>query len=452
MQCNRLCKPCRAERGSRQGSIGSIPEPDSRTRDSLQVKGVPEMLIHSSMSRAAIAALALAASLNCVAIHAQADFVTTVVAYYRLDAATGKSQTGTSTWKPVGAAAIAAPGAPVNAGASKYAKLDGSTAYISTTQTGGISTAASIMAWVNLAELPSKAGHFFYVAGESENGNDLDLQFETDDVLRFYTAGGGNLSFVPAPSSLINQWHLAIATLDTVSHARAIYWDGKPVATDKGGGRPGKNSEFNIGYSTVFTGRFFHGGIQEVALWNRALKASDVAAISSASSSGSLPDVPPPPPPSAGPSPALPTTGPFATTAKVEVEDANGPVQLRREEQIAYMFLSAIENIEHDCQLTLQHVCPMNQILSGSYPSGTHMEHLKFDPNKTDPNYVYTLAAAGMAWEAHANPKKPGLKGFCFMSRSIGTTTATYNPSGSAGWVDKELGNRGMEGDSFATQ
>jgi hypothetical protein len=421
------------------------------------VKGVPEMLIHSSMSRAAIAALVLAASLNCVAIHAQTDFVTTVVAshpiaYYRLDASTGKSQTGTTAWKPEGSVAIAAPGAPVNADTSKFAKLDGSTAYISTTQTGGISTAASIMAWVNLAELPSKAGHFFYIAGESESGNDLDLQFETDDILRFYTAGGGNLSYAPAPATLVNQWHLVVATLDTVSGARAIYWDGRRVATDKGGGRPGKSSAFNIGYSTVFTGRFFHGGIQDVALWNRALPQNSVAAIFNASLSGSFPPVPPPPAPSAGPSPALPATGPFATTAKVEIEDANGPVQLRREEQIAYMFLSAIEMIEHNCQLTLEHVCPMNQILSGSYPNGAHIEHLKFDPNKTDPNYVYTLAASGMAWEAHANPKRPGLKGFCFMSRSIGTTTATYNPAGSAGWVDKELGNRGMEGDSFATQ
>jgi hypothetical protein len=409
------------------------------------------------MSRAAIAALVLAASLNCVAIHAQADFVTTVVAshplaYYRLDAATGKSQTGTTTWKPEGAVAIAAPGAPVNAGASKFVKLDGSSAYILTTQAGGITTAGSIMAWVNLAELPSKAGHFFYVAGESESGNDFDLQFETDNVLRFYTAGGGNLSYAAPPASLVNQWHLIVATLDTVSGARAIYWDGKPVATDKGGGRPGKSGAFNIGYSTVFPGRFFHGGIQDVALWNRALTPNPVAAIYNATLSGAFPPVAPPPPPSAGASPAMPTTGPFATTAKVEIEDANGPVQLRREEQIAYMFLSAIEIIEHNCQLTLQHVCPMNQMLSGAYPNGAGIEHLKFDPNKTDPNYVYTLAASGMAWEAHANPKRPGLKGFCFMARTIGTTTATYNPSGSAGWVDKELMNRGTEGDSFAIQ
>jgi len=415
------------------------------------------MLMHSPMSRAAIAALVLAASLNCVAIHAQADFVTTVVsshpiAYYRLDATSGRSQAGTTTWKSVGAVAIAAPGAPVGSSISKFAKLDGQGAYLATTQAGGIAATGSIMAWVNLPELPSKTGHYFYVAGESESGNDFDLQFENDNVLRFYTAGGGNLSYAPPPTTLVNQWHLIVATLDTVSGIRAIYWDGKFVATDKGGGRPGKSSAFNIGSSQVFPGRFFHGGIQDVALWNRALKANEVAAIYNASQSGALAPIAPPPAPPAGSSAPMPTTGPFATTAKVEIEDANGPVQLRREEQIAYMFLSAIEIIEHNCQLTLQHVCPMNQILAGSYPNGTHIEHLKFDPNKTDPNYVYTLAASGMAWEAHANPKRPGLKGFCFMARTIGTTTATYNPAGSAGWVDKELGNRGMEGDSFAIQ
>jgi hypothetical protein len=94
----------------------------------------------------------------------------------------------------------------------------------------------------------------------------------------------------------------------------------------------------------------------------------------------------------------------------------------------------------------------MAQILSGAYPTGTHIEHLKFDPNRTDPNYTYTLATNGMAWEAHANPKKPGLAGFCFMSRDIGTTIATINPAGVAGWTSDELGNRGTEGDSFATQ
>jgi hypothetical protein len=417
------------------------------------------MSIHRHVSWAAVAVVAAIAGLHSVATQAQTDFVTAVtsthpIAYYRLDNISGKSLVGTTTWKSMGGVTWAVPGAPIGIPNNHFAKFDGRDGKITTTQMGGVSTTVSIMAWVNLASLPSKESRIFYVAGESESGNDLDIQFETDNALRFFTASGGNISFTPPPASLLNQWHMIVVTLDTPSHTRGIFWDGKSVATDKGGGEAGKKNVFTIGESPVFTGRFFHGGIEEVALWNRALKAPDVAAIYAsgkpgtavASAASDSSDT------GAATSASAPGTGPFATTAKVEVEDSNGPVQLKRNEQIAYMFLTAIELIEHDCQMTLQHVCTMDQILSGSYPAGTHMEHLKFDPNKTDPNYTYTLAASGMAWEAHANPKKPGLKGLCMMSRNIGTTTATYSPSGPAGWVSTEFMSRGVDGDSFAIQ
>jgi hypothetical protein len=406
----------------------------------------------------AIAALAAVASIYCPAIHAtEADFVNAVVsthpiAYYRLDSTGGKSQVGATTYQFVGGVTSNSPGAPLGGANTYFANMDGHSGYVTTTQAGGVGAAASIMAWVNLAQLPSQAGHFFYVAGESQSGNDLDIQFENDNALRFYTASGGHLTYVPVPASILNQWHLIIVTLDTQTQTRVIYWDGRSVASDQGSGRAGKTGLFSIGASTVFGGRFFKGGIQDAALWNRALKATEVAAIYAASTAKPSAAAASTAAPAAVPSAPMPTTGPFATKAKVEIEDAKGPIQLKREEQIAYMFLSAIEQIEHNCQLTLQHVCPMAQILSGAYPSGTHIEHLKFDPNKTDPNYTYTLATNGMAWEAHANPKKPGLAGFCFMARTIGTTTATMNPAGAAGWVSDELGNRGMEGDSFATQ
>jgi len=407
--------------------------------------------------RAAVAVAVAVASLNCAALQAPADFVTAVtsthpLAYYRLGGASGKSQVGTTTWKSTGGVTSGAAGAPTGDSASKFAKFDGHDGVITTTQSGGIGTAATMMAWVNLAALPSKEGRIFYVAGESQVGNDFDLQFETDNALKFFTAGGGNLTYIPPAATLVNQWHFIVVSLDTVSQARVIYWDGKQVATDKGGGRAGKTSIFAIGESPVFTGRFFKGGIQEVALWNRALKATEVAAIYGASEGTASPAVAASSATPAGAIAANPGTGPFATTAKIELEDAKGPVQLKREEQIAYMFLSAIEIIEHECQLTLQHVCPMDQILSGSYPKGAVIEHLKFDPGKTDPNYAYTLGTNGMAWEAHANPKKPGLKGFCSMARDIGTVVVTYSNTGPAGWTSTELGNRGTEGDSFATQ
>jgi len=413
------------------------------------------MFISTQARSAAIAALAAIATVSSVAIQAQTSFPAEVastkpIAFYRLDSTSGQSQAGTSTYKVTGSAAIAVSGAPVLTANNRYLNLDGHSAYITTTQFGGVGAAASIMAWVNMAELPSKSGHFFYVAGESENGNDLDVQFETDNTLRFYTASGGHLSYTPSPDSLIGHWHQVVATLDTPTHARALYWDGKPVATDKGGGEAGKKNVFTIGASAVFPGRFFHGGIDDVALWNRALKPAEVAAIYAAS--GASASSAPARAPAATVSAFTAASGPFATKAKVEIEDAKGPVQLKREEQIAYMFLSAIEEIEHECQLTLQRTCPLDQLLSGTYPRGSNIEHLKFDPNKSDSNYTYTLAVNGMAWEAHATPKKPGLKGFCSMSRSIGTTTVTYSNTGPAGWTSTELGNRGMEGDSFATQ
>ena len=396
--------------------------------------------------------------MSCVVLPAQSGFPAAVlsthpIAFYRLDATSGKSQVGTTTFKAIGSAEIADSGAPVLTANGSYVKLDGKSAYITTTQMGGVGAAASIMAWVNLDELPSKAGHFFYVAGESESGNDLDVQFETDNVLRFYTAAGGHLSYTPSPDSLIGQWHQIVVTLDTATHTRALYWDGKSVATDKGGGEAGKKNVFTIGASSVFSGRFFRGAIDEVGLWNHALKATEVAAIYAAASASSSEagaatasaSVP------AGSVPTA-TSGPFASKATVEIEDAHGPVQLNRNEQIAYMFLSAIEVIEHECQLDIQRTCPLDQLLSGAYPKGSGIDRLKFDPNKADPNYTYTLSVNEMAWEAHATAKKPGLKGFCFMSRDVGTTIVTYSNSGPAGWTSTALGNRGMSGDSFATQ
>jgi hypothetical protein len=410
---------------------------------------------HRKWINAATVALAALATLQTSSlVAAQADFASAVtstkpIAYFRLDATSGKSEVGSTTYKSAGGVTTGSPGAIIAGSSNNFAKFDGASGYILTTQKGGVGTSASIMAWVNLEALPSKIGHFFYVAGESENGNDLDLQFETDNVLRFFTAGGGRLEYAPPVASLINQWHMIVVTLDTATHTRTIYWDGKLAAHDTGGGEPGKKAPFSIGASTVFSGRWFKGGIQEVALWDRALKASDVAAIYAASTATASAT----PAGSSTGSAATPTTGPFATKATVEVEDAGGPVKLKREEQIAYMFLSSIEVIEHNCQLTLQRTCAMAEMLAGSYPAaGSHIEKLKFDPNKTDPNYSYTVASGGMAWEAHANAKKPGLDGWCFMSRNVGTTTVTYSTAGKAGWVDKEIGNRGMSGDSFATQ
>jgi hypothetical protein len=224
---------------------------------------------------------------------AQTDFASAVIAtrplaYYTLDATSGKSKVGTSTYSPKGGVSLASPGAGiagpgVTGSNDSYVKLDGKNGYLDSTQKGGVGQTASMMAWVNLAALPSQDHHFFYIAGESEYGNDLDMQFETDDVLKFFTASGGHVEYAVPKDTLLNQWHMIVVTVDTAAHTRTIYWDGKLVAHDAGGGRPGKTSEFSIGASTVFGGRWFDGGVEHVALWNRALKGTEVAALYAAS-------------------------------------------------------------------------------------------------------------------------------------------------------------------------
>jgi hypothetical protein len=372
---------------------------------------------------------------------ADTDFPATVlatrpVAYYRLASNQGHSEIGPTTFKSVGGVTTSSPGAPVGPNSS-YVDLNGRDGYIVTTQSGGVGATASIMVWVNLATLPSQARRFFYVAGESQNGNDLDLQFENDNALRFYTAAGGHLTYTPAVATLVNQWHMIVATMDNASQTRVIYWDGKPVANDKGGGRTGKSGIFSIGASTVFGGRWFQGGMQEAALWDRALTAAEVASIYAAAK------------PAGVTRSTAAGSGAFPTTAKVEVGENDGKmIPLKREEQIAILFLTAIGQIESDCMSgSAKRACSMDQMMTSD---ASHPEHLKFDP-RTDPNYSYTLAVNGTAWEARATPKKPGLLGFYFMQRSWpGSPLATYNRSGTATVIDTEIGRRSIEGDSFA--
>ena len=211
-------------------------------------------------SRHGVSIVAAVASLSGLVLHAaEADFTAAVlathpIAYYRLASTEGRSEAGPTTYKTVGGLTSASPGAPIGPNSS-YANFNGRDSYVQTTQQGGVGAAASMMVWVNLESLPSQEDHFFYVAGESQSGNDLDLQFENDNTLRFYTAAGGNLTFTPAPATLVKQWHMIVATMDNASQTRVIYWDGKPVANDKGGGRTGKTGAFSIGASTVFGGR-----------------------------------------------------------------------------------------------------------------------------------------------------------------------------------------------------
>jgi hypothetical protein len=214
------------------------------------------------------------------------DFVSAVtasnpLAYFRLNSASGTDQTGVYTYVDSSqGAAVRGPGAPITGTAVSYTALDGVAGNVTTTLSGNVNTAGSMMAWVNLSALPSSQSNFSYVAGESQVGNDFDLQFSLTNSLNFYTTNNGQyLGYTPNPLTLLNQWHMIVVTYDNTAGKRAIYWDGNIVASDTTQSLTNKTGAFQIGNSSVFGGRYFPGGIEEVAVWNYALTQAQVAQL-----------------------------------------------------------------------------------------------------------------------------------------------------------------------------
>ena len=124
------------------------------------------------------------------------------LAYLRLEAPTGASVTGSSTYATSGGVS-AIPGAPIGVPGNQGLSFNGTSGALTTTFKGGISTAGSMMAWVNLAALPSAAPHIQYVGGESQVANDFDIQFEADNKLHFYTAAGSNIARFSCQAKLL---------------------------------------------------------------------------------------------------------------------------------------------------------------------------------------------------------------------------------------------------------
>jgi hypothetical protein len=157
--------------------------------------------------------------------------------------------------------------------------LDGVNSYLTTSLTGQITNQGTVLVWVYLTAQPSTAGHIFQITSQAQNGNDFDFQIQTDNHTYFFTDSGG--STVYAQALPLNQWHFLAATFITNS-TRCIYLDGKLVASSTAGSHAVNNTAFWIGNNSVFGPRLFQGRLDEVAVFNRALTASEIAAVYSA--------------------------------------------------------------------------------------------------------------------------------------------------------------------------
>jgi hypothetical protein len=146
-----------------------------------------------------------------------------------------------------------------------------------------------------------------------------------------------------------------------------------------------------------------------------------------------------------------PAASPSATKARVEVQSDNGVIPLKREEQIAFMFVDAIHNLEDNCSRSAAEPCTLEALVRGPKAKDDFgVGKLKFDPNATDPNYTYKVTLAGRDWEIWANPKKPGLGGFYAKGKFFGGRW--YNPAGPATAASTKITGSSIGGDLFWMQ
>jgi hypothetical protein len=154
--------------------------------------------------------------------------------------------------------------------------LNGTNSYLTTSLTGQISSQGTVLAWVYLTAEPSTAGHIFQVTSQAKTDDDFDLQIQTDNQLYFYTDTGTSTVY-PGPLPL-NQWQFLAVTF-VAGSTRSIYLNGQLVASSTAGAHSVNNTALWIGNNPVFGPRLFQGRLDEVAIFNRALSASEIGAI-----------------------------------------------------------------------------------------------------------------------------------------------------------------------------
>jgi hypothetical protein len=140
---------------------------------------------------------------------------------------------------------------------------------------------------------------------------------------------------------------------------------------------------------------------------------------------------------------------PFDTKAVVEVKSDDKVIPLKREEQIAFMFVNAIHTLQGNCGMGSAEPCTLAALIRGPKKKDDFgVGKLKFDPNATDPNYTYKVALKGADWEIWATPKKPGLGSFYAKGKFFGGTF--YKAAGGiASESDLKLDGTSVSGDLF---
>ena len=160
--------------------------------------------------------------------------------------------------------------------------FNGTTAYVSAPSMAandptGAGTGASMEAWFYLNQLPSAAGHPFYIVSKSgTSGTDqFELRIDPDNFIKFLFRGGGGGPLISVQTGI---WYHVVGTFDPITTNALIYINGVLANTSAtGGARTVSGVPLDIGHSTALGGnRFFNGLIDEPAIYNRTLTPNEI--------------------------------------------------------------------------------------------------------------------------------------------------------------------------------
>jgi hypothetical protein len=179
-----------------------------------------------------------------------------------------------------GGATIGSPGSgcPLAGYPNNQALVDDGTGYLNTDLYGRFTNQFTLMCWVNVISYPGQNGTdgLYTFLAESANGDDCDLLMLPDGTIGLWPDGVGNVLTTNALP--LNQWHFIVGTF-TNTGPRCLYVDGQLVGANIGASHRANSSQFAIGYSAYWPNRRTAGSIDEAAVFNRALSASEVGAL-----------------------------------------------------------------------------------------------------------------------------------------------------------------------------
>ena len=175
--------------------------------------------------------------------------------------------------------------------------LDGAGQYVAVADSPRLRLSGSwtVTTWLQMSALPATGAMYTVLAKTDASGNETySLRVDNNYgqfgvtapgsfVVQFAGATGGDVYALTTPAAIeTGRWYWLVGSWDTSSSSLALYLDGEPAAsvtnatttpTTAGG------QDFLIGDNAGHLGQDFHGILDEVRIYDRALTAAEIASL-----------------------------------------------------------------------------------------------------------------------------------------------------------------------------